>query len=531
MHGDHIPLAVSDHAKLTALGAHQLYDQGAAFRNRYVRPSRHEDFVGLVGIQSKAIDNSQLYVESSTDECSAASALAFMQGLYPPWPYTTCDLGIPEYIQTGNDSILNYPLCGYQYPNVRTISPHYDQDAIWSHGHHTCKKHQESLQAFPGNPAADLTYQQTKGFYTGLWDKIFCDAFSPSQCNFYHAHELYEYAAYRWNHDGQSHSLITRGDLEQLRELAWLEQVLKHAAPTTGPQGEDDKSSCIAARTLATRVFSQFSENVKSCGKHNKLNLAFTSHEPFLAFFALANPDGAEFSRLPEPGAALIFELFSVDSTLADRYGHLDSSSNHDSYNNAGCCDDHSCNSNSCDSNSCDLGSCNNDKSSNNNFGGNDRSEQGSISRGPFGRRSYDGGSIDGIGNEKAGSYNNVPLHQVPLKSFPASNHQGDDHAFCPSPEELYVRVLYRPSTGPSAQVVPVPLFGNQSTMHFKHFSEAMRIVGVRDANQWCNLCKGGPKFCASTVVGGDQENLGGILGVSGAAVAIALALAIGLLV
>ncbi|KAK4100956.1 phosphoglycerate mutase-like protein [Parathielavia hyrcaniae] len=550
----------TERAKLTALGAHQLYEQGAAFRNRYVRPSRHEDFVGLVGIDPKTIDNSQLYVESSTDECSADSALAFMQGLYPPWPYTTCDLGIPDHIKTGNGSILNYPLCGYQYPNIRTISPENDQDAIWSHGHHMCKKHEDSLQAFPNNPEADSIYQQTKAFYSGLWDKIFCDAFLPSQCNFYHAHELYEYALYRWNHDERSHALITHGELEQLQELAWHEQVLKHAVPTTGPEGEDDKSSCIAARTLATRVFGQFSENVESCGKHNKLNLAFTSHEPFLAFFALANPDGAEFSRLPEPGAALIFELFSVDSILADRYGLPESSSNYESYSDAGCCDNTSCNHGSCN---LDSG---NDKSPKNNFGGDDRGNQapishggppishgdasfshgdGSISHGghgpgsfgPFRRRQLGGGGIGGSGNEKAASYNNVPLHQVPIKSFPTIGDQGDDHAFCPSPEQLYVRVLYRPSTEPHSPAVPVPLFGNQSTMPYKHFSEAMQSVGVQDATHWCNLCesgpdKGGPGFCiiVSTVIVDDEHHVALILGLSGAGLAIALAFVVGLL-
>ncbi|KAK3905617.1 histidine phosphatase superfamily [Staphylotrichum tortipilum] len=225
------------------------------------------------------IDSSQLTVESSTDRCSSASAMAFMQGLYPPWPHTTCDLEVPEYTRFANGSLLNYPLCGYQYPNIRTISPNTDPDSIW----------------------------------------VFCEAFPRSQANFYNAHELYDYAAYRWTHDNKVRSSITAGDLETLRHLAWQEQSLKHANVSEAVLARDDPTSAVAGRTLCSRVASLFAENIESRGERNKLNLAFTSHEPFLAFFALTNLAAGHgsssdvFSQLPEPGATLTFELFSVD--------------------------------------------------------------------------------------------------------------------------------------------------------------------------------------------------------------------------
>jgi hypothetical protein len=131
MYGDHTPLALSDPATLTPQGAHQMLDQGAAFRSRYLRPARHDQHVGIVGIESKPINNSHLNVEASTDQRSSASATAFLQGLYPPWPYTSCDLDVPPHTRVANGSILNYPLNGYQYPNIRTISPENDPDSIW----------------------------------------------------------------------------------------------------------------------------------------------------------------------------------------------------------------------------------------------------------------------------------------------------------------------------------------------------------------------------------------------------------------
>jgi hypothetical protein len=131
MHGDHTPLALSSRSKLTALGSYQMYNQGVAFRNRYLQPSDDNDYVGIFGIQADTLDNSQLNVESSTDECSTASAISFMEGLYPPSPHATCDLDVSSQNRDTNSSMVDYPLCGSQYPNIRTIFPGHDPDSIW----------------------------------------------------------------------------------------------------------------------------------------------------------------------------------------------------------------------------------------------------------------------------------------------------------------------------------------------------------------------------------------------------------------
>jgi hypothetical protein len=134
MRGDHTPLAWSDPEILTSLGANQMHNQGAVFRSRYLQRlghGSHNNHVGIVGIEPETISSSQLNVEASTDHCSSASAIAFMQGLYPPWPPTTCGLKMPGHAPFANSSILDYPLCGYQFPRIRAISPNNDPDSIW----------------------------------------------------------------------------------------------------------------------------------------------------------------------------------------------------------------------------------------------------------------------------------------------------------------------------------------------------------------------------------------------------------------
>jgi hypothetical protein len=321
---------------------------------------------------------------------------------------------------------------------------------------------------FPSNPLVDSIHQSTKGFYNGLWDSVFCETFPVSQANFYNAYELYHYAAYRWNYDDKTRSVLTADDLNQLRELAWHEQVLKHA-DIAGSDTQDDMTSAIAGRTLASRVTALFSDNIESCGERNKLNLAFTSHEPFLAFFALAGLDTGElshlFSRLPEPGATLTFELFSIDHDT-------------DSHRNADSCDHHSCNDDDSDDDSCNCDYCYDDEAH---------------PYRPKSRRSDNDGSVTPYDNENAGTYHELPLYQVPVS----------DESSCPSPDNIFVRFLYRNSTSsfsnPSncSPLVPIPLFGNtQSSIPFKHFKDIMGKIGIPDATKWCSVCESDAFFC-----------------------------------
>jgi hypothetical protein len=136
--------------------------------------------------------------------------------------------------------------------------------------------------------------------------------------SFYNAYDLYDYAAYHWTHGNRTRSAMTSEDLERLHQLAWEDQKLRYAT-IAGPGGiQDDLTHAIAGRTLASRVTALFTENIQSRGARNKLNLAFTSHEPFLGFFALTDLSGGTYDRglfaqLPRPATTLTFELFSVD--------------------------------------------------------------------------------------------------------------------------------------------------------------------------------------------------------------------------
>ena len=134
-----LPSSHTGSPALTPLGAQQMYEQGTMFRARYLSQNANltavaeniTDYAPIQGIEGNAIDNTQLYIASSTDEWTAESALAFMQGLYPAAPQTYSDNGGGmDGAVLADNTLLDYPLNGYQYPKVQTLSI-LDLNYIW----------------------------------------------------------------------------------------------------------------------------------------------------------------------------------------------------------------------------------------------------------------------------------------------------------------------------------------------------------------------------------------------------------------
>jgi len=75
----------------------------------------------IYGLNMNDLDNSQMDVLTTTDEYITASALAFMQGFYPP--RSTATEVVDEESIMGNGTLEQYPLNGYQVSTFLEISP------------------------------------------------------------------------------------------------------------------------------------------------------------------------------------------------------------------------------------------------------------------------------------------------------------------------------------------------------------------------------------------------------------------------
>jgi hypothetical protein len=139
-HGETTPArgGVSTTQSLTPVGAQQMFAQGSMFRSRYIVDGNSADdnnsattHATIQGIEPIAIDNSQTSAVSTNDGYISTSAIAFMQGLYPPASLNVArSAGGLSVAVLANGTLIDFPLNGYQYPDVETLST-LDPDFIW----------------------------------------------------------------------------------------------------------------------------------------------------------------------------------------------------------------------------------------------------------------------------------------------------------------------------------------------------------------------------------------------------------------
>ncbi|KAI1389173.1 phosphoglycerate mutase-like protein [Hypoxylon trugodes] len=331
LYGERTPLQGELQPTLTPLGAQQLYFQGSLFRARYLSNSSLSDEDNAIttnspisGIERQALDNSQLDIYSTTQDYVVGGALAFLQGLYPPVTQTFAyNNGGNNASTLANGTKVDFPLDGYQYPNIRTV-PTTDSNSVWIEGQSICTEYWSSSGDFRSSEIAQEMYNATLPFYETTWAEVFPNTLANSMLNFDYAYDLYDYAQYAYDHDDSVRDSLNADRLAILRNLASNQQVDLNANLTASGLQEGDMIRAISGRTLAAKVVAQLSSHIASAGTINKMSLMFGSFEPFLAFFALSNLSDTNgfFQQIPGPGSAMVFELFSIDNVTS--YPHED---------------------------------------------------------------------------------------------------------------------------------------------------------------------------------------------------------------
>ncbi|CAK7203050.1 hypothetical protein SEUCBS139899_005779 [Sporothrix eucalyptigena] len=329
MYGERTPLVGPTNPALTPLGAQQLYSQGAMFRNRFILEGTGNVSVAaalpIKGIETNALDTTQLNVLSTDDSYVAAGALAFLQGLYPPQTDEFAyDNGGRTAAVLADGALVNFPLDGYQYPLIETVSLQ-EPLSSWIEGHLSCSEYQTSLINYQYYDEAAKLYDDTLAFYDSLWPTLFQTTFTEAATNFYNAYELYDYANYQYNHNPQTANTLNASALSDLALFAATQQLNLNANLTVSGKYSGDMVRAVAGRMLAQEVVNLLKGNMLNSGSNNKLSLLFGSFEPMISFFALSGllggPSASVFESLPGNGAALVFELYSMsdsDSTVGN---------------------------------------------------------------------------------------------------------------------------------------------------------------------------------------------------------------------
>lgn len=169
--GERTPWIRGGSEMLSALGAQQMLELGQNFRGRYIDEDTGATRLGVRPIEGMAQDRlnpDQLFIQTLDKPFLVAAAQAFMQGLYPPYSLNETRNG-PRPDAVGilaNNSVVDYPLDGYQYANIQTVGMN-DPQRIGIDGHDQClsaileSADYEGTDQFLSTQAAESAFYQS----------------------------------------------------------------------------------------------------------------------------------------------------------------------------------------------------------------------------------------------------------------------------------------------------------------------------------------------------------------------------------
>ncbi|KAF2869917.1 histidine phosphatase superfamily [Massariosphaeria phaeospora] len=325
-HGERTPLLSSDPAVLTPLGAQQMFTLGENLRSRYmVDEANGPDGLGvqhIAGMSPYVLNNNQLLIQTLDTPYLVSSAQALMQGLYPPFSVNTTRDG-PVANLAGffaNGSAIQYPMGGYQYPNVQTVSA-LDPQSIYLAGDKRCPmSQQDSTKYFTTEHFSD-TKEAKQSFYQSLDVDWFHGDIEKEQLDYLYALEVADYLTYANVHDSNATARLSNdstfnGVHDQIQYLA--DEQAWYVWGNTSTSSSDSDLRAMAGKTLAALVLGQFKKVVANQGNTSNggseaLTLLFGEHEPFISLLSLVMADRTTpgFRSIPQFGSAMIFELYT----------------------------------------------------------------------------------------------------------------------------------------------------------------------------------------------------------------------------
>uniref|UniRef100_L2GF13 Histidine acid n=1 Tax=Colletotrichum fructicola (strain Nara gc5) TaxID=1213859 RepID=L2GF13_COLFN len=276
MHGERTPLRSELSDVLTPRGAQQLYAQGNAFRTRYlsgITPTNSSESqvtsrAPIRDIAPNVVDHAQLHILSVPDAHVVAGAQAFMQALYPPISHTfSVDTGGSNVsFSTTSGNYTEYPLDGYQYPVIQTAG-YLDQRSIGLRGNTECTQWQVSTQVdMTRDPDMLKLYNSTKAKYQ----------------SFFTTPPLNDGAVYNALMDAYVK------DSQFLQVYSRQQQLALYSDQKPSGLAKGDMIRTVAGMSFAKQVVDALKANGNFGGYSRKLTLLFSSQEPFLSFFSLA---------------------------------------------------------------------------------------------------------------------------------------------------------------------------------------------------------------------------------------------------
>ncbi|KAF1838995.1 phosphoglycerate mutase-like protein [Decorospora gaudefroyi] len=296
-HGDRTPKALAP-TNLTALGYEQVYTSGQYYRSRYLSGDSK-----IHGINEDEVKLSQLQVQAPVDNVLQNSAMAFLQGLYPPY----------QTVQTlASGQSVTAPMDGYQLIPVNTISTGSgSEDSGWLQDASSCVNAEVSSNSFFNSEEYSKLASNTEDFYSSIVPSI-NRVISDDEVTFKNAYIVYDiiHVAEIHNSSIPNEDVLTNSTLHQLQTLA-------HAHEWGLAYNASDNIRAVAGMQLAGEIISYMNAIISTEGS-TKLGIQFGAYATFMSFFGLVDLPKAstDFTGVVDYASSMVFELFT-DSDLS----------------------------------------------------------------------------------------------------------------------------------------------------------------------------------------------------------------------
>ncbi len=283
---------------LTDLGYQEVFTSGTYFRNQYVATDASRR---IHGINTDLVKQSQITASAPVDTVLQNSAIAFLQGIYPP---------VGQILGSNtlrNGTVVQSPLNGYQLIPLETVETGAgSEDAAWLQGATSCANAQISSNNYFISQDYIDTLARTQALYDSIGPMV-NRTFTAAKTSYKNAYTIWDLLNVASIHNSSdnfpSADLLTPELFFQLKTLAD-----KHEFNLA--YNESEPIRAITGSIIANEVVEALNKTITSKGK-SKLNIQFGAYAGMFSFFGLANLTTAspDFYGVPDYSSTLTWEL------------------------------------------------------------------------------------------------------------------------------------------------------------------------------------------------------------------------------
>jgi len=272
----------------TALGAVQSHQLGSFLRSVYLNTNSPSH---IRGIKSELADTNQIYIRANAGgegKVIFDSAIALLQGLYPPTPKNSITLA--------NGTFVTAPLGGYQYVPIETVEPGNDRSLeSWT----DCPAFQNHVMKVMESDAFQKRKEAAKPFLNQIKGYVY-----GPKVEFDNMWNVHEYVHSELTHNRTYAFRLPPTMIEQSRHHVNYHQDAIFSDPEIGGIGN------IAGRTMLRSILNSLSR-IAYNGDPLQLFLQEVTYQPFISLFHMLEftTDRPELKALPNFASAFAIEL------------------------------------------------------------------------------------------------------------------------------------------------------------------------------------------------------------------------------